>query len=339
MNKKVVIIAEAGVNHNGDINLAKKMIDVAKNAGVDYVKFQTFTAKGLANKDAKKADYQLTNDNDTSQYNMLKNLEISFQDHITLIDYSKQKKIKFFSTAFDNDGLDFLNSLNFEFFKIPSGEITNYPYLKKLSIIGKPVILSTGMSNKEEIKKALNILTSNTLNIEDIVVLHCNTDYPTAYNDVNLKAMLDIKETFNVKVGYSDHTLGIEVPIASVALGACVIEKHFTLDRKMKGPDHSASLEPNELIDMVQGIRNIEKAISGSGFKNPTESELKNQSISRKSIFLKKDVKKGDLFTEELINTLRPGTGLSPMLIPQLLNKKFNKKLKKNNKLKLGDLD
>jgi len=339
MNKKVIIIAEAGVNHNGDINLAKEMIDVAKTAGVDYVKFQTFTAKDLANKDAKKANYQLTNNNDTSQYKMLKNLEISFQDHLTLIDYCKQRKIKFFSTAFDNNGLDFLNSLNFKFFKIPSGEITNYPYLKKLSIIGKPVILSTGMSNKEEIKQALNILTSNNLKIHDITILHCNTDYPTAYDDVNLKAMLDIKKTFNVKIGYSDHTLGIEVPIASVALGACVIEKHFTLDRKMKGPDHSASLEPNELRDMVQGIRNIEKAISGSGCKNPTESEIKNKSVSRKSIFLKKDVKKGELFSEDLIKTLRPGTGLSPMLIPNLLNKKFKKNLKKNNKLKLSDFE
>ncbi len=339
MNNKVIIIAEAGVNHNGDLSLAKKMIDVAKDAGVDYVKFQTFTAKSLANKNAKKADYQLTNNNDTSQYNMLKNLEISFKDHITLIDYCKKRKIKFFSTAFDNEGLDFLNSLNFEFFKIPSGEITNYPYLKKLSIIGKPIILSTGMSNKEEIKQALNILTSNNLKIDDIIILHCNTDYPTAYDDVNLKAMLDIKKTFNVKVGYSDHTLGIEVPIASVALGACVIEKHFTLDRKMKGPDHSASLEPNELRDMVQGIRNIEKAISGSGCKNPTESEIKNKSVSRKSLFLKKDVKKGELFSEDLIKTLRPGTGLSPMLIPNLLNKKFKKNLKENNKLKLSDLE
>ena len=327
MIRKTIIIAEAGVNHNGDINLAKKLIDVAVDSGADFVKFQTFKAKNISSKYAKKADYQAVNsiNKKENQYEMLKRLELSEKAHIELIKYCKKKKIKFFSTAFDVEGIEYLNSLNFDFFKIPSGEITNYPYLKKLSEIGKPVILSTGMSNLKEIKEALEVLISEKLSKKDITILHCNTAYPTPYEDVNLKAMLTIKNQFNIDVGYSDHTLGVEVPIAAVAMGAKVIEKHFTLSRKLVGPDHSASLEPSELKAMIISIRNIEKALIGDGFKEPSKSELKNISIARKSIVAKKKILKGEIFNENNLTIKRPGNGISPMLWDKIIGLKSKK--------------
>lgn len=321
-----IIIAEAGVNHNGDINKAKELINTAVAAGVDYVKFQTFTAEKLVSKTAKKAEYQITNtpDQNTTQYDMLKALELSHSDHLELIQYCKTKHIQFFSTAFDVDGLKYLNSLGFQLFKIPSGEITNYPYLKTLARIGKPVILSTGMSTMVEIKEAIAVLTSEKLTKTDITVLHCNTEYPTPMEDVNLKAMLHIKDELGVEVGYSDHTLGIEVPIAAVALGACVIEKHFTLDRSLPGPDHKASLEPSELKDMVRFIRNVEAAISGNGLKKPSKSELKNKSIVRKCIVAARRIEKGDLLTEDNITVKRAGDGISPMRWNEIVGKSAN---------------
>lgn len=314
MKRKVIIIAEAGVNHNGDIEKAKKLIDAAVEAKVDYVKFQTFKADTIVSLKAKKAKYQSENFSDTDdyQYNMLKKLELSDEDHLLLMRYAETKGIQFFSTAFDVEGLNYLNNLGFTFFKIPSGEITNYPYLKAVALKKKPVILSTGMANLQEIRDAINVLLEFGLDKESITVLHCNTEYPTPMKDVNLKAMLHIKEELGVEVGYSDHTLGIEVPTAAVALGAVVIEKHFTLDRNLPGPDHKASLEPNELKEMVASIRNIELALSGDGKKVPSESEKKNMSIARKSIHLKRDIKKGDQIKEEDIIPLRPGDGISP---------------------------
>lgn len=338
---KVLIIAEAGVNHNGDIQLAKRLIDVASEAGVDIVKFQTFKADKLVSIDAKKAEYQTKNigDNDDSQYNMLKNLELSHDDHVELIAHCKGKNIQFFSTAFDTEGLEYLNSLGFERFKVPSGEITNYPYLKKLAEIGKPVILSTGMANMQEIEAAVNVLTSDSLTKEDITVLHCNTEYPTPMEDVNLLAMNHIKNQIGVEVGYSDHTLGIEVPIAAVALGAKVIEKHFTLDRSLPGPDHRASLEPLELKAMVEAIRNIQQAISGSGKKNTSRSEAKNKDIARKSIYVNREVHQGEVLSEAELITLRPGHGISPMEWGNVIGSKAKCNLKAFQMLNSEDLE
>tara|TARA_B110000027_G_scaffold7606_1_gene6826 strand:- start:2055 stop:3077 length:1023 start_codon:yes stop_codon:yes gene_type:complete len=338
--KKVIIIAEAGVNHNGDIKLAKKLIDVAAEAGVDYVKFQSFKADKLVSPDAKKADYQIKNteEEDDSQYQMLKQLELSVDDHIELIKYCSLKKIKFFSTAFDLDGISYLSSLNLGVFKIPSGELTNFPYLRAVANTGLPVILSTGMANLDEIQKSVQVLISNGTKKNQITVLHCNTEYPTPMIDVNLKAMLTIKEKLGVSIGYSDHTLGIEVPIAAVALGAKVIEKHFTLDRNLKGPDHKASLEPNELKKMVIAIRNIEMAISGNGIKEPSLSEKKNIHIARKSIHLSKDLTSGSIITEQDIISLRPGDGICTMNWEDIIGKQVNKDLKRFTKLTLKDL-
>jgi len=338
--KKVIIIAEAGVNHNGDIKLAKKLIDAASEAKVDYVKFQSFKADKLVSPEAKKADYQIKNigDNDDSQYQMLKQLELSSEDHLELISYCNSKNISFFSTAFDEEGISYLSSLNFEMFKIPSGELTNYPYLRAIARTALPVILSTGMANLEEIEKSINVLVSHGTKKGEITVLHCNTEYPTPMTDVNLKAMLTIKEKLGVSIGYSDHTLGIEVPIAAVAMGAEVIEKHFTLSRNMKGPDHKASLEPNELKEMVIAIRNIEKAISGNGIKEPSLSEKKNIHIARKSIHLSKDLSSGSIITEKDIISLRPGDGICTMNWMDIIGKKVNKDPKKFTKLTLKDL-
>jgi N,N'-diacetyllegionaminate synthase len=320
---KVIIIAEAGVNHNGSLDIAKKLIDEAANAGVDYVKFQTFKAENLISEDAPKAAYQIENTKNTSetQFQMLKNLELSVDDHHTLIKYCEQKNIKFFSTAFDLESLDFLNTLGFTLFKIPSGEITNYPYLKKIASFGKAVILSTGMCTMQEIHAAVDVLVKHGIAKEQISILHCNTDYPTAMQDVNLKAMLAIKNEFNTAVGYSDHTLGIEVPVAAVALGATIIEKHFTLDKNLPGPDHAASLEPIELKAMVDAIRNVEQAISGSGKKIPSESELKNIGIARKSIVARVSIKKGEIFTENNLTTKRPSNGISAMQWEEVVGK------------------
>jgi N-acetylneuraminate synthase/N,N'-diacetyllegionaminate synthase len=338
--KKTLIIAEAGVNHNGDINTAKRLIDVAVEAKVDLVKFQTFKADSIVSQKAQKADYQIknTNDKDSSQYEMLKKLELSHQDHITLIDYCKEKGIEFFSTAFDVEGVDYLDSLNFPIFKVPSGEITNYPYLKAIALKNKPVILSTGMCNLTDIEQAINILIKYGILRSNITVLHCNTEYPTPMKDVNLKAMNTIQQAFGVKIGYSDHTLGIEVPIAAVALGATVIEKHFTLDRNLPGPDHRASLEPKELKAMVLAIRNIESALSGNGIKEASESEAKNKKIARKSIHLKNKTKKGSLITQDNIISLRPGDGISTMKYEEIIGRVVNKDLNEFHKLTWSDL-
>tara|TARA_B100001250_G_scaffold93253_1_gene77714 strand:+ start:4453 stop:5469 length:1017 start_codon:yes stop_codon:yes gene_type:complete len=335
-----IIIAEAGVNHNGDIDLAKKLVDAASQANADYVKFQTFKADEIVTKDAKKSDYQIANTrNSESQYNMLKSLELSKENHLELVEYCELRNIKFLSSAFDLDSLDFLINLDCSLIKIPSGEINNFHFLEKISLENKPVILSTGISSIIEIESAVKILTSNKLSINDITILHCNTDYPTSMDDVNLRAMLNIKEHFSTKVGYSDHTLGIEVPIAAVALGAKVIEKHFTLDRSLDGPDHACSLEPFELKNMVDAIRNIEKACSGSGLKEPTSSEMKNKLLVRKSVYLKNDVKKGTKLTKDMIIALRPGNGISPMEIPNLIGKSFNKNLSASTKVSYEDFE
>lgn len=315
MTNHTLIIAEAGVNHNGSIELAKKLVEKAKEAGVDYIKFQTFKASKLVTKAAKQAEYQQKNigKEGDSQYQMLKKLELSPKEHEVLIDYCHQLGIKFFSTAFDFDSIDYLHSLNLGLWKIPSGEVTNYPFLKRIAAFNEPTILSTGMCDMEDVRAAVNALYKNGLSKENLILLHCNTEYPTPFEDVNLKAMDALRNEFGVEVGYSDHTKGIEVPIAAVALGATVIEKHFTLDRNMEGPDHKASLEPDELKAMVSAIRNIEKAVGGDGTKHVSESEKKNIAIARKSIVAACDIKAGEVFTEDNLTVKRPGNGVSPM--------------------------
>ena len=322
---KVLIIAEAGVNHNGDFEKAKRLIEVAAEAGADIVKFQTFKAEKLVSSAAKKAEYQKNNysEADDTQFNMLKKLELPFEWHQNLIDYSRSLKIEFASTGFDEESVDFLANLGQSFFKIPSGEITNLPYLQHIASKNKPTILSTGMADLEEISDAIEVLLAGGLTKEKITILHCNTEYPTPMEDVNLKAMLHIEQILQVKIGYSDHTLGIEVPIAATALGAKVIEKHFTLDRNLPGPDHSASLEPNELKAMVQGIRNIEKALNGNGIKSPSPSESKNKIVARKSILLNKDLVAGTIITKEDLAIKRPGNGISPMKINEVIGKEL----------------
>jgi N,N'-diacetyllegionaminate synthase len=321
MGNKTFIIAEAGVNHNGSVEIAKRMIEVAKECGADAIKFQTFKAEEVVSKYAPKAEYQKqTTGEIESHLQMVKKLELSFDDFIVLKEYCDKLGIMFLSTPFDFESIDFLNSLGLEIFKISSGEITNLPYLEKIGKLRKKVILSTGMADLGEIEDALDILTSCGTKKEDITILHCNTEYPTPYEDVNLLAMLTIKEAFKVKVGYSDHTPGIEVPIAAVALGASVIEKHFTLDRNMQGPDHKSSLEPNELKAMVRAIRNVEKAL-GDGIKKPSPSEIKNKIIVRRSIVAKRNIKRGEIFNEENITVKRPATGISPMRWYEILGK------------------
>jgi len=320
--KKKFIIAEAGVNHNGDINMAKNLIDVAVEAGADAVKFQTFKAEEVISEIAQMAEYQKKNiGKEKSQIDMVKELELSFKDFKELKKYCDYKGITFLSTPFDIESARFLKELGLEIFKIPSGEITNYLLIKEIGNYSKKVILSTGMADLGEIEDALDVLIENGTRRENITILHCNTEYPTPYEDVNLLAMLTIKEAFKVNVGYSDHTLGIEIPIAAASLGAVVIEKHFTLDKNMPGPDHKASLEPQELKAMITGIRNVEKAL-GNGIKKPSPSELKNKPIARKSIVAKRDIKKGEIFTEENIIVKRPGTGISPMRWYEILGTK-----------------
>lgn len=332
MKKQTLIIAEAGVNHNGDINLAKQLIDVAADAKVDYVKFQTFKANKIVTKTAKRAGYQDDNTGDTdSQFEMLKKLELTAEMHDILIDYCTIKGVKFLSTGFDLESLEYLSKIGVKLSKIPSGEITNYPYLKKVAQLYSEVILSTGMADIKEIKSAIKVLVDNGLDKKKLTVLHCNTEYPTPMDDVNLKAMNYIKSELDVSVGYSDHTLGIEVPIAAVSLGAKVIEKHFTIDRNLPGPDHKASLEPNELKAMVVSIRNIEQALSGSGIKEPSKSEIKNKAIARKSIVAKKYIKKGEFFSEENLTVKRPGTGVSPMLWEDVIGKESSRNFEEDD--------
>lgn len=313
MKKRILIIAEAGVNHNGDITLAKQLIDAAAEAGADLIKFQTFSADRLVTKHVKKADYQnAATGNTETQHEMLSKLELSPKMHIELISYCDSRSIGFFSTGFDIESLDFLLSLGMSQFKIPSGEINNLPYLRHIGQFGKPVILSTGMSTLGDIEAAIDLLEKAGTPRSLITVLHCTTEYPTPMFEVNLQAMLTIKSAFGVEVGYSDHSAGIEVSIAAAALGASVIEKHFTLDKNMPGPDHKASLEPNELKTMVMSIRNIEIAM-GDGIKRLTPSEIDNKPLARKSLVASKVIKAGDLFTSENVTAKRPGTGISPM--------------------------
>jgi len=334
-NQRVLIIAEAGVNHNGDLNLAKKLIDAASDAGVDYVKFQTFKTEKLVSKSAQKASYQSENlkDDDNSQFSMLKKLELSPENHFELIEYAKQKGVNFLSTAFDLDSLAFLDSLNLSLFKVPSGEITNKPYLQAIAKTKKPVIISTGMANMQEIEDSISVFETEGYLKTDITVLHCNTQYPTPFEDVNLMAMKTIGDAFGVKIGYSDHTNGIEVPTAAVALGATIIEKHFTLDKTMEGPDHKASLDPKELKGMVSAIRNIEIAL-GNGEKKPSPSESKNLEAARKSIHLAVSLKKGEVLKYEHLIMKRPGNGISPMDFESALGKKVNVDLEEDTQLK-----
>ncbi|AFV98024.1 hypothetical protein B649_08560 [Candidatus Sulfuricurvum sp. RIFRC-1] len=309
----VFIIAEAGVNHNGSLELAKRLIDIAAVAGADAVKFQTFRADKLVSKTAQKAEYQQqTTDAKESQYEMIKRLELDETAHHELISYCKTKNILFLSTPFDHDSIELLNNLGMNIFKIPSGEITNLPYLCHIGSFRKEVILSTGMADLGEIEDALDILIASGTPKEQITVLHATTEYPCPIEDVNLRAMQTIAVAFGVKAGYSDHTNGIEVPIAAVAMGASVIEKHFTLDCTMDGPDHKASLEPDELIAMVKAIRNIEKAL-GTGIKKPSPSEAKNMSVARKSIVASRSIVKGERLCAENITVKRPGNGINPM--------------------------
>ena len=340
MADPVIIIAEAGVNHNGSIIIAKKLIDVAAEAGADYVKFQTFKAEKLVTRVAEQAAYQKANSKrpEGSQFEMLRKLELSESDHQVLMAHAKLRGIRFFSTAFDEEAVDFLDTLGLELYKIPSGEMTNLPYLRKVARKKKPTILSTGMATLGEVEEALSVLLANGLERKDITILHCNTEYPTPFSDVNLKAMETIRQAFNVKVGYSDHTMGIEVPIAAVALGATCIEKHFTLDRSMDGPDHKASLQPDELKAMVSAIRNIEQAITGSGIKIPSHSELKNKVIARKSIHLSKDLEKGHVIVEEDLVMKRPGNGISPMEMDSVIGRRLGEDLSADTMLQYKHL-
>lgn len=316
---RVFVIAEAGVNHNGDIEIAKQLIDAASEAGADAVKFQTFQADSLVCRTAKKAEYQLeTTDRTETQYDMLKKLELTPQMHRELIEHCIKRNIMFLSTPFDLESIKLLSELGMQIYKIPSGEITNLPYLREIAKQQKKIILSTGMSSMDEVKAAVNVLKNN--GTEDITLLHCNTQYPTPISDVNLLAMVKMREETGLPVGYSDHTQGIEVPIAAAALGAEVIEKHFTLNRKMEGPDHKASLEPQELMQMVVGIRKIESAL-GSKIKQVSESEMTNVAIVRKSIVAAANIKRGEKYTEKNITTKRPATGISPMLWDEIIGK------------------
>lgn len=319
----IIIIAEAGVNHNGSLQMAKELIDAAKECGVDYVKFQTTKGpEAITSKFAQMADYQKKNINhDESQQEMLRKILLRMEDFEELNDYCIKNGIKFLSTPFDLVSVDFLANLNMEYMKIPSGEITNLPYLRKIAKLNIPVIMSTGMSNLGEIEAALQVLYDGGLNEDRISLLHCNTEYPTPFCDVNLKAMQTLKDCFGVRVGYSDHTKGIEVPIAAVAMGAEIIEKHFTLDKTLPGPDHVASLEPQELKAMVDAIRNIEQAL-GSGIKKVSSSERKNIVIARKSIIAARDIKEGEMFSEENLTVKRPGNGINPMRWDEVIGQK-----------------
>lgn len=309
--KHVIIIAEAGVNHNGSFELAKKMVDAAKEAGVDYVKFQTFNPKKLVSKFAEKAEYQKeTTGSDETQLEMLQKLTLTEDNFLSLRDYCREVGIGFISTPFDLDSIAFLETFDMDFWKVPSGEVTNLPYLEAIARTKRKVVMSTGMCDMNEIQDAIEVLEKN--GTTDITLLHCNTQYPTPYEHVNLSAMYSIRDALHKEVGYSDHTQGIEVPIAAAAMGATVIEKHFTLDKNMEGPDHKASLNPTELKQMVVAIRNIEQAI-GNGLKEPSSSEMANKGVARKSIVASRSIKQGELFSEENLTTKRPGTGISPM--------------------------
>ncbi len=330
VKKNLFIIAEAGVNHNGDLDIAKRLIDVAAESGADAIKFQTFKSENLVTLKAEKANYQKQNSHNDSQYSMLKDLELSYKNHLELFDHTNKNNLIFMSSGFDIESNSILNSLGLEIFKIPSGEINNLQYLRQIGSFQKKTILSTGISTLGEIEKALDILIANGCKLSEIIVLHCNSEYPTPIDHVNLNAMLTIKNAFNVEVGYSDHTIGIEVPIAAVALGAKVIEKHLTLDNEMSGPDHKSSIEPEEFINMVKYIRNVEKCL-GSPRKMPSPSEIKNKLLIRKSIVASKRIKSGEIFDYGNITFKRPGSGLSPMMIDEIIGKKSTKEYKKDD--------
>lgn len=330
--EKVLVIAEAGVNHNGSLKIAKQLVDVAKESGADIVKFQTANLKSLVSKFAPMAEYQKQNiGREETQMEMLRKLLLSYDEFSELADYCRKKEIGFLSTPFDIESIYFLNGL-VELWKVPSGEVTNLPYLIKIAKTGKKVILSTGMSDIEEVNDAIEVLRK--YGTKDIILLHCTTQYPAPYEEINLRAMLTLKNRFGVQVGYSDHTKGIEVPVAAVAMGAVVIEKHFTLDREMEGPDHKASLEPDELKQMVREIRNIEKAM-GNGVKKPSASEISNLTVARKSIVASKQIKKGEIFTEDNLTTKRPGNGISPMKWFEVLGKTAVRDFEEDELIKL----
>lgn len=315
----VKIIAEAGVNHNGDIDKALLLVDAAADAGADYVKFQTFSAAKLVTRQAERAAYQVAALGDAgSQFEMLKRLELSAPDHEKIAAHCKKRDIGFLSTGFDLDSVDFLVAMGIGLIKIPSGELTNLPYLRHVGALGVPLVLSTGMATHEEVGATLGVLVEVGTKLSEIVVLHCTTEYPTAMPDVNLRAMLTMRDAFGVSVGYSDHTLGIEIPVAAVALGACLIEKHFTLDRRLPGPDHQASLEPEQLKAMVLAIRNVEAAL-GDGVKVPKAVEKMNMTVARKSIVASRPIKAGEFFSESNLAVKRPGTGISPMRWDEVL--------------------
>lgn len=336
LKKKVRIIAEAGVNHNGDMKKAYKLIDIACKSGADIVKFQLFRAEKLVTPNAQMAKYQAKNlklSKSSSQFHMLKKLELKDIDQKRLKNYCKKKKIQFMSTPFDEDAAVFLNKIGVSIFKIPSGEITNYLLLKKVASFKKEVFLSTGMANMDDIRNALKVLKKFGLKLSNITIMQCNTDYPTSLNDVNLNVLKTFKRHFRTSVGYSDHTLDIDLPSYAVAMGASVIEKHFTINRNLKGPDHKASLEPFELKQMINKIRKVEVCM-GTYEKKPTSSEKKNMSIARKSIVASKNIKKGDVFSKFNITCKRPGKGLSPMLIPKLIGKLSKKNYKQDQIIK-----
>lgn len=342
MNNKVIIIAEAGVNHNGSLSLAKELIDAAAIAGADYVKFQTFKAENLVSKSAKKAAYQAVNmsdDADLSQFTMLKELELSYDDHLELIQHCKERHVKFLSTAFDLDSIVNLRELGITLWKIPSGEITNLPYLRSIGKLNQDVILSTGMSTMEEVEMAIKVIVDAGTDKGRISLLHCTTEYPTPYPDVNLKAIGEMSKHLKMPVGYSDHTMGIEVAIAAVAIGAVIIEKHFTLDKTMDGPDHKASIEPSQLKAMIEAIRNVELAVEGSGIKAPSISEIKNITIVRKSIHLKRELAAGHIIIEDDLVMKRPGDGISPMMMDNIVGRRVTRDLPDDHKLGFSDLE
>lgn len=335
MNKNVFIIAEAGVNHNGDIRIAKQLVDEAKAAKVDAIKFQSFNASKLVTKNAPKAEYQKKNTGNGNQYNMLKKLELSIENHIELKNYCDKKSIMFLSTPFDEESVDLLEKIGVSLYKVSSGDLTNIPLLQYIASKNKPIILSTGMANLGEIEDAIEAI-KETSNIE-IKLLHCTSNYPTKYEDVNLKAMNTLKNAFNLEVGYSDHTNGIEIPIAAVAMGAKIIEKHFTIDKKMEGPDHKASLDPLELKEMVSSIRNIEQAF-GDGIKKCNKSEENTRKIARKSIVLCKPIKKGQIIERSCLTCKRPGDGISPKYINKIIGKIANIDMEKEYSIRWEDV-
>lgn len=328
------IIAEAGVNHNGSVELAKELVNAAKEAGADAVKFQTFKTKNLVTKDARKAEYQIKNSGEESQYEMIKKLELSPDEFWEIAKYAEDKGIIFLSSPFDAESVDLLDKIDIPAFKIASGEITNFPLLKCIAKKQKPVILSTGMSTIGEVEEALNLIEKYN---DDIILMHCLTNYPAKKEDANLNVIKTLEYTFKRPVGFSDHTSGIEMSVAAVALGSCVIEKHFTIDKNLPGPDHKASLEPHELSEMVKAIRNIEKGL-GNGIKKPTDDEIKIKKLVRKSIVAKEDILKGSILTEEMLEIKRPGTGIEPKYLDELVGKELIEDIKKDDLLKWNQL-